>query len=140
MLTPVFKCSTNPRVATAHRWAAVDVITGMSKPIGNSFLVCLCRGRRMTTYYSIAECFYNKDGKWYYAGIYKAFQMEDLTTKEWEALSHEVRRRRYFFILQCQTLRIYRRLKLLSRTPSLAEKTHHLRTCTRPDSFTQQEL
>jgi hypothetical protein len=38
----------------------------------------------------LAECFYNKDGKWYYAGIYKAFQLEDLTTKEWEALSNEV--------------------------------------------------
>jgi hypothetical protein len=36
------------------------------------------------------ECFYNKDGKWYYAGIYKAFRLEDLNTREWEALSNEV--------------------------------------------------
>ncbi|KAF8839849.1 hypothetical protein BDN67DRAFT_904658, partial [Paxillus ammoniavirescens] len=67
-LTPVFKCSTNPRVATAHRWLAVDVIGQMSSP---------------------TECFYNKDGKWYYAGTYKAFRMDDLTTQEWEALSTE---------------------------------------------------
>jgi hypothetical protein len=37
------------------------------------------------------ECFYNNDGKWYYAGVYKAFRLEDLSTKEWEALSAEVR-------------------------------------------------
>ena len=37
------------------------------------------------------ECFFNKDGMWYYAGVYKAFRLEDLTTKEWEALSSEVR-------------------------------------------------
>ncbi|KIK96671.1 hypothetical protein PAXRUDRAFT_32236 [Paxillus rubicundulus Ve08.2h10] len=67
-LTPVFKCSTNPRVATAHRWLAVDVIGQMSSP---------------------TECFYNKDGKWYYAGTYKAFRMDDLTTQEWEGLSTE---------------------------------------------------
>ncbi|KAG1856645.1 hypothetical protein DFJ58DRAFT_702435 [Suillus subalutaceus] len=67
-LTPVFKCSTNPRVTTAHRWTAVDVIGTMDRP---------------------TECFYNKDGKWYYAGVYKAFRMDDLTTEEWEALSTE---------------------------------------------------
>ncbi|KIJ63349.1 hypothetical protein HYDPIDRAFT_92430 [Hydnomerulius pinastri MD-312] len=67
-LTPVFKCNTNPRVATAHRWSVVDVIGNMSK----------------TT-----DCFYNKDGKWYYAGTYQAFRMEDLTTQEWEVLSNE---------------------------------------------------
>ncbi|KAG1819769.1 uncharacterized protein BJ212DRAFT_1267581, partial [Suillus subaureus] len=68
LLTPVFKCSTNPRVTTAHRWTAVDVIGTMNRP---------------------TECFYNKDGKWYYAGVYKAFRMDDLTTEEWEALSTE---------------------------------------------------
>ncbi|KAG2075787.1 hypothetical protein BDR04DRAFT_1068673 [Suillus decipiens] len=68
MLTPVFKCSTNPRVTTAHRWTAVDVIGTMDRP---------------------TECFYNKDGKWYYAGVYKAFRMDDLTTEEWGALSAE---------------------------------------------------
>ncbi|KAG0706460.1 hypothetical protein DFH29DRAFT_1022344 [Suillus ampliporus] len=68
LLTPVFKCNTNPRVTTAHRWTAVDVIGTMNKP---------------------TECFYNKDGKWYYAGVYKAFRMDDLTTQEWEALSTE---------------------------------------------------
>ncbi|KAF8209311.1 hypothetical protein K438DRAFT_1711616 [Mycena galopus ATCC 62051] len=68
LLTPLFKCSTNPRVATAHRWNMVDVMARMSKP---------------------TECFYNKDGNWYYAGVYKAFRLDDLTTKEWEALSTE---------------------------------------------------
>ncbi len=36
------------------------------------------------------ECFYNKDGKWYYAGIYKSFRLEDLCTQECECLSTEV--------------------------------------------------
>ncbi|KAJ3720285.1 hypothetical protein DFJ43DRAFT_1095921 [Lentinula guzmanii] len=67
-LTPVFKCTTNPRVATAHRWAATDVISKICKH---------------------TECFYNKDGVWYYAGVYKAFRLDDLTVKEWEALSNE---------------------------------------------------
>ncbi|KAJ3900724.1 hypothetical protein F5879DRAFT_394729 [Lentinula edodes] len=67
-LTPVFKCNTNPRVTTAHRWAATDVMSKICKP---------------------AECFYNKDGVWYYAGVYKAFRLTDLTVMEWEALSSE---------------------------------------------------
>ncbi|KAF7295844.1 hypothetical protein HMN09_01127600 [Mycena chlorophos] len=68
MLTPLFKCNTNPRVATAHRWTSVDVMARMNKP---------------------TECFYNKDGNWYYAGVYKGFRLADLTVKEWEALSSE---------------------------------------------------
>jgi hypothetical protein len=52
----------------------------------------------MPTYgISWTECFYNKDGNWYYAGIYKAFQLDDLTTKEWEALSNEVREKSLFY-------------------------------------------
>ncbi|KAL0947746.1 hypothetical protein HGRIS_013826 [Hohenbuehelia grisea] len=69
-LTPVFKCSTNPRVVTAHRWSTVDVLNRLGKP---------------------TDCFYHKDGCWYYAGLYKAFRMDDLSVKEWEALSSEVR-------------------------------------------------
>ncbi|KAG5642805.1 hypothetical protein DXG03_002089 [Asterophora parasitica] len=65
---PVFKCNTNPRVAAAHRWNAVDVISRMNKP---------------------TECFFNKDGAWYYAGVYKAFRLADLTTKEWAELPIE---------------------------------------------------
>ncbi|THH21494.1 hypothetical protein EW146_g115 [Bondarzewia mesenterica] len=68
LLTPLYKCNTNPRVITAHRWSMVDVIGRMNKP---------------------TECFYNKDGKWYYAGVYKAMRLEDLTTTEWEQLSDE---------------------------------------------------
>ncbi|KAK0210146.1 hypothetical protein DFS33DRAFT_260537 [Desarmillaria ectypa] len=67
-LTPAFRCNTNPRVATAHRWSSVDVLSRMNAP---------------------TECFFNKDGTWYYAGIYRAFRLDDLTTKEWEALSNE---------------------------------------------------
>lgn len=36
------------------------------------------------------ECFYNKDGKWYYAGTYTALRLADLTPKEFEQLSTEV--------------------------------------------------
>ncbi|KAF8888233.1 hypothetical protein BD779DRAFT_461367 [Infundibulicybe gibba] len=65
---PVFKCNTNPRVNTAHRWNAVDVISRMNAP---------------------TECFYNKDGTWYYAGIYTAFLLDEMTVKEWAELSPE---------------------------------------------------
>jgi hypothetical protein len=34
-LTPLFKCSTNPRVATAHRWMMVDVISKLDTPTGS---------------------------------------------------------------------------------------------------------
>lgn len=37
LLTPVFKCSTNPRVTTAHRWTVVDVIGTMDEPTGLLF-------------------------------------------------------------------------------------------------------
>ncbi|KAI0747769.1 hypothetical protein C8Q80DRAFT_1168343 [Daedaleopsis nitida] len=67
-LTPVFKCSTNPRVTTAHRWFAVDISARLDTP---------------------TECFYNKDGKWYYAGVYKSFRLDDLCINEWECLSTE---------------------------------------------------
>ena len=36
------------------------------------------------------ECFYNNDGIWYYAGSYKAFHLDNVSTKEWEQLSQEV--------------------------------------------------
>ncbi|PIL33083.1 hypothetical protein GSI_04532 [Ganoderma sinense ZZ0214-1] len=67
-LTPVFKCSTNPRVNTAHRWTVADISGKLDKP---------------------TECFYNKDGKWYYAGIYKSFRLDDLCPQEWDCLSQE---------------------------------------------------
>ncbi|KAL6308643.1 hypothetical protein BKA93DRAFT_725211 [Sparassis latifolia] len=67
-LSPVFKCSTNPRVSAAHRWTVVDLATKLNKP---------------------TECFYNRDGKWYYAGTYKAFRLDDLSTQEWETLLAE---------------------------------------------------
>ncbi|KAF8172089.1 hypothetical protein BJ912DRAFT_911328 [Pholiota molesta] len=69
MYVPAFKCSTNPKIATAHRWTAVDPVGKMNKP---------------------TECFYHKDGVWYYAGSYKAFKMDTLSTKEWSQLASEV--------------------------------------------------
>lgn len=55
-------------------------------------LVRKCPFGSMTPYYKTAlECFYNKDGKWYYAGVYKSFRLEDLCINEWECLSTEVR-------------------------------------------------
>ncbi|KAE9396763.1 hypothetical protein BT96DRAFT_824268, partial [Gymnopus androsaceus JB14] len=67
-LTPSFKCITDPRATTVHRWAPADLTSKMDKP---------------------TECFYNNDGVWYYTGVYKAFRLDDLTMKEWEALSVE---------------------------------------------------
>lgn len=67
-LTPLYRCYTNPRVATAHGWKLVDPVGKMINP---------------------TECFYNKDGKWYYAGVYKALRLADLTLEEWESLSTE---------------------------------------------------
>lgn len=46
----------------------------------------------------LLECFYNKDGTWYYAGIYKAFLLDTLNVKEWAELSTEVRHSRLSFL------------------------------------------
>ncbi|KAI0810841.1 hypothetical protein BC629DRAFT_1281488, partial [Irpex lacteus] len=64
-VTPVFKCNTNPRVTTAHRWTTLDLASGFDKS---------------------TECFYNKEGKWYYAGVYKTFRLRDITPEEWTQL------------------------------------------------------
>ncbi|KAH8100307.1 mitochondrial ribosomal subunit S27-domain-containing protein [Cristinia sonorae] len=65
-LTPAFKCVTNPRVSTAHRWVPVDIVAKCGKSI---------------------ECFYNKENKWYYAGLYKPFNLSSLSPAEYGALS-----------------------------------------------------
>ncbi|EFI28482.1 hypothetical protein CC1G_06151 [Coprinopsis cinerea okayama7 len=70
MYVPMFKCNTNPRTVTAHRWNAVDPIGRMAKP---------------------TECFYNNEGTWYYAGIYRAFVMDIVSTAEWEFLTSETK-------------------------------------------------
>ena len=69
MLAPIFKCTTNPRTVTAHNWNSVDVIGSLANP---------------------TECFYSKDGKWYYAGTYQAVRLQDLIPEEWSNLSNEV--------------------------------------------------
>lgn len=33
-ITPLFKCNTNPRVSTAHRWIAVEIDRELDKPTG----------------------------------------------------------------------------------------------------------
>ncbi|KZS96634.1 hypothetical protein SISNIDRAFT_281632 [Sistotremastrum niveocremeum HHB9708] len=71
MLTPVFKCKTNPRLATTHRWNETEVLhnpTHSPKPL---------------------EYFYHKEGKWYYAGQYRTFRLADLSPKEWEGLEKD---------------------------------------------------
>ncbi|KAH6919293.1 hypothetical protein BKA70DRAFT_1394622 [Coprinopsis sp. MPI-PUGE-AT-0042] len=70
MYVPMFKCNTNPRTITAHRWNAVDAIGRMARP---------------------TECFYNNEGTWYYAGTYKAFMMGTASVAEWESLSAETK-------------------------------------------------
>ncbi|KAH9930845.1 uncharacterized protein B0H18DRAFT_872652 [Fomitopsis serialis] len=67
-LTPLFKCTTNPRATTAHRWAAVDLSSQLNK----------------TT-----DCFFNKNGYWYYTGLYKAFWLDELSPAEWGNLTSE---------------------------------------------------
>ncbi|KAI0781526.1 hypothetical protein BD413DRAFT_506005 [Trametes elegans] len=84
-LTPLYKCSTNPRVNTAHRWTIVDFATKLDRPTGR-----LASNRRDSLSRHICvECFFNKDGNWYYAGVYMSFRLEDLCTQEWECLSTE---------------------------------------------------
>lgn len=90
MYVPAFKCSTNPRIATAHRWNKIDVLGRLSKPTGTCGYVGFV-GARLTFFFVFSECFYNKDGVWYYAGSYKAFMLDYLSVKEWEQLPAEVR-------------------------------------------------
>ncbi|KAI0689839.1 hypothetical protein BC835DRAFT_1418232 [Cytidiella melzeri] len=61
-VTPVYKCNTNPRAATAHRWTTLDLASDIDRS---------------------TECFYTKDGKWYYAGVYKTFRLRNITPQEW---------------------------------------------------------
>lgn len=35
-LTPLFKCNTNPRVATAHRWIEVDIGAKLNRETGQA--------------------------------------------------------------------------------------------------------
>ena len=90
MYVPMFKCSTNPKIATAHRWNAADPVGRMAKPTGATILYCqICT--HILIRMSRTECFYHKEGVWYYAGLYKGFKMDVLTPKEWSQLPSEVR-------------------------------------------------
>ncbi|KAF7791051.1 hypothetical protein EIP86_002011 [Pleurotus ostreatoroseus] len=59
-LTPVYRCNTNPRVSTAHRWATVDLAARVGIPTGELFEYKDESVAADTT----PECFYHKDGKW----------------------------------------------------------------------------
>ncbi|KAI6104494.1 hypothetical protein EV401DRAFT_2017297, partial [Pisolithus croceorrhizus] len=61
------------------------------------------------------ECFYYKDGKWYYAGTYRAFRMDDLTIQEWELLSTEVQE------MICDLFALH--VDILQTTQALIKKT-----------------
>ncbi|KAI0728841.1 hypothetical protein C8Q72DRAFT_973202 [Fomitopsis betulina] len=67
-LIPLFKCTTNPRATAAHRWNPTDLGMHLNR----------------TT-----ECFFNKNGYWYYTGLYKTFWLDELSPAEWENLSPE---------------------------------------------------
>ena len=80
----MYKCTTNPKVATAHRWAEIDPKGRMNKPTGTQVEFAF------SDVHVRAECFFSKEGKWYYAGQYIALRLENLSVKEWEALDSEV--------------------------------------------------
>ncbi|KAL1715725.1 hypothetical protein EV715DRAFT_182154, partial [Schizophyllum commune] len=67
-LAPVFKCSTDQRTITVHRWALTDPMKGLTNP---------------------THCFYQEKGAWYYAGVYQCFRFPDLSVREWSELSDE---------------------------------------------------
>ncbi|EPS98380.1 hypothetical protein FOMPIDRAFT_1031536 [Fomitopsis schrenkii] len=67
-LIPLFNCTTNPRATTVHRWNLTDLGMHLNR----------------TT-----ECFFNKNGYWYYTGLYKTFWLDELSPAEWENLSAE---------------------------------------------------
>ncbi|KZT74072.1 hypothetical protein DAEQUDRAFT_754054 [Daedalea quercina L-15889] len=67
-LTPLFKCATNPRATTVHRWSAADLGTQLN---------------------TTTECFYSKNGYWYYTGLYKTFWLDELSPAEWVNLPNE---------------------------------------------------
>ncbi|KAL1706341.1 hypothetical protein EV121DRAFT_201651, partial [Schizophyllum commune] len=67
-LAPVFKCSTDQRTITVHRWALTDPMKGLTNP---------------------THCFYQEKGAWYYAGVYQCFRFPDLSVREWTELSDE---------------------------------------------------
>jgi hypothetical protein len=97
---------------TAHNWNAVDVIGSLVNP---------------------TECFYSKDGKWYYAGTYQAVRLQDLIPEEWNNLSNEVG---YRYPPQFGMTEIPSRLcRLSSRRLSLGARTSQPRTPMRPISF-----
>lgn len=87
MYVPMFKCSTNPRTITAHRWNAVDPVGRLAQPTGSVFALAIVMLDQLTAF---PECFYNNEGTWYYAGVYKAFMMGTASVAEWETLSAEV--------------------------------------------------
>ena len=81
---------TNPRTPTAHRWVTADLAAQTAQSMGELSHIASSSSQCSTHKEYYSECFYNKDGKWYYAGAYKAFRLDDLSVSEWEKLSTEV--------------------------------------------------
>ncbi|KAI0344975.1 hypothetical protein BDW22DRAFT_983491 [Trametopsis cervina] len=86
-VTPVFKCNTNPRVPTAHRWTSVDL--SISTDCSTGIVLLFIPLVLVFTAPGFVECFYTKDGKWYYAGVYRTFRLRNLTPQEWAKLPME---------------------------------------------------
>ena len=74
-------------MSTAHRWATVDLAARVGVPTGELFEY---KGVSVEAD-TMLECFFNKDGKWYYAGVYQSFRLPDITPQEWVQLPTEVR-------------------------------------------------
>jgi hypothetical protein len=58
--------------------------------ISNSYVLCVtivaCSSRHITH----IDSFFDKGGKWYYAGVYLGVQLEHLSPAEWSNLPDEV--------------------------------------------------
>lgn len=92
-LIPLFNCTTNPRATTVHRWNLTDLGMHLNRTTG--MYACPCpRGPDQTAaigvFAMVTECFFNKNGYWYYTGLYKTFWLDELSPAEWENLSAEV--------------------------------------------------
>ena len=53
----------------------------------NGYISICLHDRQKLIYLGIVECFYNKENKWYYAGLYKPFSLASLSSSEYNALS-----------------------------------------------------
>ena len=76
MLVPRFKCQTNPYDITKHYWSVSDIFSEFPRGSNGSSLPF--------------PCFYKKGCRYYYAGEYVAFEMDNLSQQEWSGLGGDV--------------------------------------------------